>query len=184
MKMFGQYVVEDNAETLSYSPDAEDVGRANTKTKTYVKTGNTVNIAYTSHGLSVNDKVRIEFTSGGMKNVKNGIYTVTSVSTNNFLVVQPRSPVATINIVNPGRGYNANSYIVFSLENSQRANANYNVNASGSIVSVNISDYGAYYSTSPTATANGSNSVPATFTVTLNHYANSTSGSANVSYYS
>jgi hypothetical protein len=183
MKMFGQYIVEDNSENMSYSPDAEDVGRANTKTKTYVKTGNTVNIAYTSHGLSVNDKVRIEFISGGMKNVKNGIYTVTSVSANNFLVVQPRSPVATISIVNPGRGYNANSYIVFSSENGQRANAKYNVNVSGSIVSVNISDYGSYYSTAPTATANGSNSVPATFTVTLKHYANSTSGSANVSYY-
>jgi len=57
------------------------------------------------------------------------------------------------------------------------------LNVSGSIVSVNITDYGAYYSTTPTAAANGSNTTQATFSVTLKHYANSTSGSANVTYY-
>ena len=183
MKLFGNYISEDNAETMSYSPDAEDVGRANTKTKTYVKTGNTVNIAYVSHGLSVNDKVKVEFISGGMKNVKNGIYTVTATSANNFEVVQPRSGINTITITNAGLGYNSNSYIVFSSENGKSANARYNVNVSGSIVSVNITDYGAYYSTTPTAAANGSNTTQATFSVTLKHYANSTSGSANVTYY-
>ena len=182
-KMFGTYLVEDNAETLSYSSDAVEVAHASNKTKTYSKTGNTVNIAYAAHGFSANDKVRLEFISGGTKNVKNGIYTITSVSANNFLVVQPRSSISNVTIVNPGRGY-SNSYLIFSTENGYKANANFKVNTIGSIVSVTITDYGQYYSSAPTVTANGSNTVAATFTVTLNHYANSTNGSANVMSYS
>lgn len=181
MKMFGSYVYDNNNESYNVFATATDVGRSSTKSKTYVKTGNTINIAYASHGLSVNSNVGLTFISGGSKNVKNGIYTVTSTNTNHFLVVQPRSGISSISIINPGALYNSNSFIVFSSENGKTANASYTVNTNGSIVSVKLLDYGAYYSTTPIATANGSNSVPATFAVTLNHYANNTSGTVNVS---
>lgn len=180
MKMFGEYIYDNNNESYNLVATATDVGRSTIKSTTYVKTGNTVNIAYTSHGLSVNSNVALTFISGGSKNVKNGIYRVTSTNTNHFLVVQPRSGIASISIINPGALYNSNSFIVFSSENGKTANASYTKNTQGSIVSVKLLDYGAYYSTEPTATANGSNSVPATFAVTLNHYANTTSGTVNV----
>lgn len=180
MKLFGEYRIEDTSISNTSNFEIYDSVEKGVKSKTYTKSGNTINIAYTSHGLSVNANVTLEFTSGGSKNVKNGIYRVTSVSANNFFVVQPRSGVANITILNSGALYNANSYIIFTEENGNKANAVYNVNAHGSIVSVTLTDYGAYYSSTPTATANGSNSVPATFNITLNHYANNTSGNVNV----
>jgi hypothetical protein len=180
MKLFGEYVYDNNNESYNTVANVEDVIRSTIKSKTYVKTGNTINIAYTSHGLSANSNVSLEFISGGSKNVKNGIYRVTSTNTNHFIVVQPRSGISNISIANTGALYNSNSFIVFSSENGKTANASYTKNTQGSIVSVKLLDYGAYYSTTPTATANGSNSVPATFVVTLNHYANNTSGTVNV----
>jgi hypothetical protein len=180
MKLFGQYLVVDEQDSLISSEGGVDASRAVIKTKNYVKTGNVVNVSYSSHGLSTGNTVYLEFITGGNTNVVSGIYTVSANSANNFEVVSRRSSVKTINIVNGGAGYNSNSYIVFSLENGKRANGYYNVNASGSIVSVNITDFGMYYSTAPTATANGANTTSATFTVTLNHYANNTSGTANV----
>jgi hypothetical protein len=180
MKLFGQYLVVDEQDSLISSEGGVDASRAVIKTKNYVKTGNVVNVSYSSHGLSTGNTVYLEFITGGNTNVVSGIYTVSANSANNFEVVSRRSSVKTINIVNRGAGYNSNSYIVFSLENGKRANGYYNINASGSIVSVNISDFGMYYSSAPTATANGANTTSATFTVTLNHYANNTSGTANV----
>jgi hypothetical protein len=180
MKLFGEYIYDNNNESYNTVANVEDVIRSTIKSKTYVKTGNTINIAYTSHGLSANSNVSLEFISGGSKNVKNGIYRVTSTNTNHFIVVQPRSGISNISIANTGALYNSNSFIVFSSENGKTANASYTKNTQGSIVSVKLLDYGAYYSTTPTATANGSNSVPATFVVTLNHYANNTSGTVNV----
>ena len=180
MKLFGQYLIIDEQDALSISDGGVEATRSKISTKNYIKTGNVINVSYSSHGLSTGNTVYLEFITGGNTNVVSGIYTVSANSANNFEVVSRRSSVKTINITNGGAGYNSNSYIVFSLENGKRANGYYNVNASGSIVSVNITDYGMYYSTAPTATANGSNTIPAVFTVTLNHYANNTSGTANV----
>lgn len=180
-KMFGRYIVEDNAETSNTKLVVENTESYIISTKTYVKTGNTINISYTSHGLSTGNLVALEFLSGGYTNVVNGIYNVSSVGTNYFLVKERKSSVKTINITSGGLGYNANSYLVFSAENGYAANGTYAINANGSIVSVSLTDYGMYYSTSPTVSANGSNSTPATFTVELYHYANNTSGSVNVS---
>lgn len=182
-KMFGNYLVIDENVTPSYSADATETTVANTISKTYVKTGNTINVAYAAHGFAANGNVRLEFTSGGASNNKNGIYMITSTTTDNFIVKQPRSPVSTITIVNPGLRYNSNGFIIFTSENGYSANGSYKINANGSIVSANIRDFGSYYSSVPKANANGSNAVAATFTVTLSYYANNTSGNVNVTYF-
>jgi hypothetical protein len=70
---------------------------------------------------------------------------------------------------------------VFSSDDGKAANGTFKVNSTGSIVSANITDFGAYYTSVPTVTADGSNTVAATFTVTLEHYANNTTGNVNVS---
>lgn len=181
MKLFGAYILEDEAQTMSYSTGGEDTLSHTLKTKTYGKIGNTINVLYTSHGFSVSNSVYLEFTSGGTKNVKNSIYTITFANTDYFSVTQPKSGVRTITITNPGSGYNANSFLVFSSDNGKAANGTFTVNSTGSIVSANITDFGAYYNSVPTVTANGSNTVAATFTVTLEHYANNTTGNVNVS---
>ena len=183
MKLFGQYILEDNSENVSLSPDSDDSLQLVTLEKSYTKTGNTINISYVSHSYSANDTVLLEFVSGGFTNVKNGIYIISTTSTDNFEVIQPRSGVSTITITNAGLGYNANSYLVFSEENGKSANGTFTTNANGAIITANITDYGHYYSTFPTVTANGSNSSAAVFSVTLNHYANNTSGNVKVASY-
>jgi len=115
-------------------------------------------------------------------NTKDGRYVVTNAnSADHFEVVARRSGIKTLTIVNTGSGYNANSHLVFSSENGKSANGFFTVNANGAIVSVDIRDYGMYYSSAPTVTANGSNTTAASFIVTLNHYANNAVGNANVS---
>jgi hypothetical protein len=112
--------------------------------------------------------------------VKNGIYTITTANANYFTVVQPRSAVNSLVILDGGVGYNSNSFIMFSAENGKSANARYVANANGGIISVSVTDFGKYYSSVPTATANGTNSTPATFAVVLQQYANNTNGNVNV----
>jgi len=178
-RLFGIYLLEDMSENTSPSDDIPEADRYIIKTKTYVKTANSINIAYPSHGLSSGNTVSLEFLSGGASNVKNGIYTIISTSGNNFIVTQRRGFANTITILNPGAGYNANSYLVFT----GNSNGFFTVNTTGSIVSANIIDYGRYYTSAPTANANGSNTVRATFIVTLDQYANNTTGNVNVSTY-
>jgi hypothetical protein len=182
MKLFGQYLLTDEQDNLAYSTGGEDSKRFLTVTKSYEKTGNTINISYASHSLSLNTSVYLDFITGGNTNVVSGLYTVTNNTLSDYFeVVSRRSGVKSIDIIDAGLGYNSNSFIVFTEENGKKANATYTINSSGSIVSVDITDYGFFYSTAPTATANGSNTTPATFTVTLNHYANNTSGNVDVS---
>jgi len=86
MKMFGTYIVEDMAETVSYSPDAEDSVETSQKLRTYLISNNAI-INYTGHGFSVNDDITIQFTSGNIANFAanvstyrpNGIYKVANV---------------------------------------------------------------------------------------------------------
>lgn len=180
-KLFGAYLVEDNGSSIEYSAGGGNTITSLTFSWPYTKTGNAITIEYTSHGLYVGNTVYLEFTSGGSKSVKNGIYTITAANTDDISVIQPKSGVDSIVIVDAGTGYNANSYLVFSSDGGYAANGTFTVNADGSIVTANITDYGFYYNSIPTVTANGSNITPATFAVTLTHYANNTTGNVNVS---
>lgn len=110
MKMFGEYTSVDQLESFDPGSDTAAANRYKYTTHTYTKingatsSSNTINISYTSHGLSKNANVYLEFRSGGYNNVANGIYLVTnSTNTNHFLVIQPTStPNATSGSVDVG----------------------------------------------------------------------------------
>lgn len=110
MKMFGEYTSVDQLESFEPGSDIAAANRYKYTTHTYTKingatsSSNTINISYTSHGLSKNANVYLEFRSGGYNNVANGIYLVTnSTNTNHFLVIQPTStPNATSGSVDVG----------------------------------------------------------------------------------
>ena len=190
LKIFGEheYINENTASEVSANEDANTIYNVNKAgyvnatsyiiaEREYEKTGNTINVSYDSHGLSVNANVFLEFTSGNYANVKNSIYMITESFSDYFYVVQ-KSNVLSISINNAGRLYNANSYLIITGD-GKGANASFTVNATGSIVSINITEPGIGYTSVPTVTANGSNSIPATFVATLS-YAGNTSGNVYV----
>ena len=177
LKLFGQYEYLNESSNTGNRSSANDVIGSKITSKTYVKTGNTININYTSHTLSINSNVILEFTSGGSNNVRNGIYMVQNTLPNYFQVLQ-KSSLSNITIVNPGRLYNSNSFLVIT-GNGYGANATFNTNVNGSIVSVIINEPGIGFTFQPTITANGSNSISATFTSNI-AYSNNTSGNVFV----
>lgn len=177
LKLFGQYEYLNESSNTGNRSSANDVIGSKITSKTYVKTGNTININYTSHTLSINSNVILEFTSGGSNNVRNGIYMVQNTLPNYFQVLQ-KSSLSNITIVNPGRLYNSNSFLVIT-GNGYGANATFNTNVNGSIVSVTINEPGIGFTLQPTITANGSNSISATFTSNI-AYSNNTSGNVFV----
>lgn len=177
MKLFGQYEYLNESANTVCPCSANDVVESKITSKTYVKTGNTININYTAHNLNINSNVILEFTSGGSNNVRNGIYMIQNTSTDYFEVLQ-KSSLSNVTIVNPGLLYNANSYLVITGD-GYGANATYTTNANGSIVSVTINEPGIGFTLAPTITANGSNSISATFTANI-AYSNNTSGNVDV----
>jgi len=178
MNFFGEYLYQNIDEEYDAPADAEDVLKNKITVQTYTKTANLINVTYISHNLSTGNNVTLEFASGGYSNVKNGIYNVVSTTTDTFNVkLEPQISAITIN--DAGALYNSNSFLIFTGGGGSGANAKYTTNANGSIISVVINDFGRGYTSEPTVTANGSNSTPATFNVTL-LYANNTSGSVNV----
>jgi len=182
MKMFGDIIVSSSMIAANVAILTDSI-RANTKTKTYVKTANSINMSYTSHGRTAGNTVYLEFISSTSGNsTVNGIYNIASVLTNSFIVYEPRSGVSNVTILNPGNGYgnNTNGFVTFSNEGVGAANARYTTNATGAITSITITDYGKYYTNRPTANINKSNTASASLFVYLNHYANNSTGSANV----
>jgi hypothetical protein len=180
MKVFGDFLFDDVNDNMAISADADDSINMSKKTKTYAKTGNTINISYTSHGLSIGNTVSLDFKDGGTKNVKSGIYTITAASANNFEVKQPKAFANNIIISSAGLGY-SNGILIFSSDSGYAANGTFEVDANGSIIRTTITDYGRYYNSVPTVIANGSNTSAATLKVVLDQYANNTSGNVNVS---
>ena len=93
-KLFGAYTYISDFESYD-SPSTSDVTDLTENSliwlpKTYDKVGNTINISYTTHGLSNGDNVYLEFTSGGINvNVANNIFIVSSnAATNWFNVIE------------------------------------------------------------------------------------------------
>lgn len=178
LKMFGEYTyVKDSNETESNTTAANIVSYI-TKLVPYVKTGNTYNISYTSHGISANANVYLNFVTGNTSNFKNGIKMVVNSQPNFFTALQ-KSNLKSITITNGGASYNSNSYLIF-VGDGNGANVYYNVNATGAIVSVTMNDSGINFTYPPTITANGSNSIPAVFTSIVSYHSN-TSGNVYVS---
>lgn len=176
-KFFGEYMLTVGEGVVCNGINSTNCIYSTGFNATYVKTGNTINVNQTAHGLSVNDNVSLLFESGGTSNVRNGVYTITASSTDYFEVIL-KAPISYITIGAGGALYNSNNYLVFSGD-GYGANASYTVNANGGIVSVTLDEPGIKYSYAPTVTANGSNSIAATFTAVLK-YANNTSGNVEV----
>jgi hypothetical protein len=104
---------------------------------------------------------------------------VKKVSANNFEVLQPKAYVSNVLISYSGLGY-SNGNLSFSSSNGNFATGTYEVDNNGSIIHIKITDYGRYYTTTPTVVANGSNTIPASLVAQLDQYANNTSGNVNV----
>lgn len=178
LKLWGEVTYKKVA-TQTETTASDSLRRISTN-KTYEKTGNTINVSYISHGFAKNSNVTLEFTSGGYSNVRNGIYMISNAQTNFFTIIQT-SNVANITINNAGQLYNSNSYLVITGDGIG-ANATYITNANGSIVTVIINEPGIYFTRVPTITANGSNSIAATFDVRIS-YQDNTSGNVIVGAY-
>lgn len=172
LKLWGEYHYLNQTANTTCPCDVSDAIIKTSIVQTYTKTGNTINISYSSHGLSENSNITLEFTSGGYDNVRNGIYTISNVQTDFFTVIQ-KSNIANITINNAGLLYNSNSYLIFT-GNGIGANASFTKNANGSIVSVTLNEPGIMFTEVPIVTANGSNSIPATFNVTISYQGNTT----------
>lgn len=88
MKMYGEYAYVSTPLSIAIVASANsNVHRMTIYRENYVKTGNTINISYTSHGLVNNANIYLEFTSAGAGiNVFNSIYRVANSHTNWFNV--------------------------------------------------------------------------------------------------
>jgi hypothetical protein len=95
-KLFGAYLIEDEAEDVSYSAGGEDSIEILQKLGTYLISNNAI-INYTDHGLSVNDEVTIQFTSGNIANFAANVSTYS-----------PNSIYRVANVIN------ANAFTIFS----------------------------------------------------------------------
>lgn len=109
MKLFGEYLIEDNGETSNVMVDAELSQQVIFKSGTYISTNSSsssvnsnVVITLTSHGIIANDNVYLEFLTGGMTN-GNGYFTVTATTTNTFNVVHYKTNTATSGSVSVGK---------------------------------------------------------------------------------
>jgi len=161
MKLFGEYTYTTEFDSYA-SPTSSNVSHASEDSmiwlpKTYVKTGNTINVSYASHGLSISTNVFLEFTSGGANvNVGNGIFTVSSnARANSFDVIQ-YGPIASITtdtsnsgVGYTGIGYPANSHLVFTNEDTgSGANGTFAIISSNVVSTIAIISGGTGYNVS------------------------------------
>lgn len=99
MKMFGEYLYHNedlNSETTVCANAISTIIRP----KSYNRMGNTVTIAYTSHGLTSNATITLEFISGS--NISNGLYLTSNVANTDALVVHTSNTENTSGIVYVG----------------------------------------------------------------------------------
>jgi cytoskeletal protein CcmA (bactofilin family) len=67
-------------------------GTSSNLTGTYTRSGNTITVSITSHGLSTGQTVYLDFTSGG---ATDGIYVVTVINANSYTVIDTASGTIT-----------------------------------------------------------------------------------------
>lgn len=86
-KIFGEYLyINEDAQTINLSSNVVVFGSI--KSKTYVKTQNTVNISYASHNVTNGATISLEFTSG-TGNLRNGLYITTSTNPSFLSITHP-----------------------------------------------------------------------------------------------
>ena len=82
LKLWGEFRYLSQPDMTTCPCDTDDSLSRIAKVKVYVKTGNTINISYTSHGQTSNSNVTLEFLSGDYANVRNGIYMIVNANVN------------------------------------------------------------------------------------------------------
>ena len=87
MKLFGEHLYLSQPENTTCPCNGNNSLQRVSNIKPYTKTGNTINITYSS-ALAVNSNVILEFLSGDYSNVQNGIYMISNATSSYFTVNQ------------------------------------------------------------------------------------------------
>ena len=87
-KLFGEYTYVNQNEDYITSSDTNTAARVVMSLKSYMMNLNVVNVSYTSHPFANNANVYLEYQSGDLANVRNGISRIIFTSTNYFKVSQ------------------------------------------------------------------------------------------------
>jgi len=108
MKLFGEYLVEDNGEeqdrTADYNTNQQMIFLTGTFLTAGVANGQNLRVTYTSHGMTANATVYLDILTGDTANIANGIFTVGQVAnTNVFYVIHPYAGAANTGTVSFGR---------------------------------------------------------------------------------
>jgi hypothetical protein len=106
MKLFGEYLLEDNGETMTTSSTAESSQDVIFKTGTYTSNAYNVQVTLASHGIANSSNVYLEFLTGYLSNQSgnaNGMFLVVSNTTNTFNVVSYRVSNTTSGSVSVGK---------------------------------------------------------------------------------
>jgi len=104
LKLFGEYTREDNfsQETLN-TITSEDKTQVtvfdSSEIASYVSELNDIVVFKDDHGLSPNDSVYLEFISGDTINISNGLYSIVSSNTTEFLVYNSNTSTSSGNVI-------------------------------------------------------------------------------------
>ena len=135
-------------------------GTSSNLTGTYTRSGNTITVSVTSHGLSTGQTVYLDFTTGG---ATDGVYVVTVINANSYTVTDTASGTITTNNVTQFRYIRASGNVSSITDNgvgdytinftNAMPDSNYSINAAiGEGFSGVSSNY--FLRISPSGTAN------------------------------
>jgi hypothetical protein len=140
-------------------------GTSSNLTGTYTRSGNTITVSITSHGLSTGQTVYLDFTTGG---ATDGVYVVTVINANSYTVIDTASGTITTSNVTQFRYIRASGNVSSITDNGT---GDYTVNLASSMPD---SDY------SVNINARGSNAVYVTSEIGLFKQATNTANNPSV----
>jgi hypothetical protein len=111
-------------------------GTSSNLTGTYTRSGNTITVSVTSHGLSTGQTVYLDFTSGG---ATDGIYVVTVINANSYTVIDTASGTITTSNVTQFRYIRASGNVSSITDNGT---GDYTVNFTLNLPDANYSAIG------------------------------------------
>ena len=99
LKIFGEYLLENNGEDQvvysNYATDTEILFRTGSYLVANTANASNIKISFTGHALTTNNNVYIEFISGTLANLSNGIYTARVTDNNTFYIRHANTTVST-----------------------------------------------------------------------------------------
>jgi hypothetical protein len=108
-------------------------GTSSNLTGTYTRSGNTITVSVTSHGLSTGQTVYLDFTTGG---ATDGVYVVTVINANSYTVIDTASGTITTSNVTQFRYIRASGNVSSITDNGT---GEYTVNFATAMPDVNYS---------------------------------------------